>query len=59
MSGCVRVEKAMLLLDVGLKLKKGKTEVGSDGNRQALLRVRLKEVVVADVVQHSVDTCRG
>ena len=55
----MRVEKAMLLLDVGLKLKKGKTEVGSDGNRQALLRVRLKEVVVADVVQHSVDTCRG
>lgn len=49
----------MLALDVGLKLNKGKTEVGFDRSRQALVRVRLKEVVVAAVVQHSVDTCRG
>lgn len=59
MSGSEQFEKATLALDVGLKLKKGRTEVGSDRNRQALVRVRLKEVVVAAVVQHGVDTCRG
>lgn len=48
-----------MALDVGLKLKKGKTEVGFDRNRQALVRVRLEEVVVAAVVQHGVDTCPG
>ena len=42
-----------------MRLKKGKTEVGFDRNRQALVRVRLKGVVVAAVVQHGVDTCPG
>jgi hypothetical protein len=41
-----------------LKLKKGKTKVGFDGSGQALFCVRLKEVVVAAVVQHGVDTCQ-
>lgn len=55
---CVLSKKATLGLDVGSRLKKGKTEVGCDGNGQVLLRVRLKEVVVAAVVQHGVNTCR-
>jgi len=50
--------KARLPLDVGLELKKGKIKVGFDKNRQALLRSRLKEVVVAAVVQHGVNTLR-
>jgi hypothetical protein len=41
-----------------LKLKKGKTKVGFDRSGQALFCVRLKEVVVAAVVQHGVDTCQ-
>lgn len=59
MSGREYVEEPTLALVVGLRLKKGKTEVGFDRNRQALVRVRLKEVVVAAVVQHGVDTCQG
>ena len=41
-----------------MKLKEGKTEVGFDGSGQALFCIRLKEVVVAAVVQHGVDTCQ-
>ena len=53
------VEKVTLALDVCPKIKKRRTKAGSDRNRQALVRDRLKEVVVAAVVQHGVDTCRG
>lgn len=49
---------AMLFPEASSKLRKGKTEVGSDENGQALLRGRLKEVFVAAAVQHGVDTCR-
>lgn len=58
MSGCAYVEKVKLLLGVEVELKKGKTKADIDKSRQALLRSRLKEVVVAAVVQQGVDTCR-
>jgi hypothetical protein len=48
----------MLVHDAGSKLQKGKSEVGVDRKRQAFLRGRPKEVVVAAVVQHDVDTCQ-
>lgn len=48
------LEKATLLLEA----QEGKTEVSFDGSGQALFCIRLKEVVVAAVVQHGVDTCQ-
>jgi hypothetical protein len=52
------LEEATPMLNAGSMLKKGKIKVAFDGNGQALLRVRLKEVVVAAAVQQGVDTCR-